>query len=281
MDLTKLTIGQMAGLNRVSTQTLRLYDRDGLLTPMITDPDTGYRYYHISQSARLDMIQYMKDCGMTLRQIRDTLDSEDTAAIKAFLSQQRHTIDQQIEALTSRRRGITRLLENYRKYETLPKDQQIFMEYIPDRYIYSYTTDTDYFNQDHLHLGYEYMLRELKIHLSDEEFDMSYFCNVGTIMRREALLSGDFSANEVFLFVDPGEKEMEPEVLPASMYCCICSDDFYTETENARRMLDYIESHGLRVCGDYLCEVLVDFPVFRDGPRNMFYKLEIPVDTER
>ncbi len=281
MDLTKLTIGQMAGLNRVSTQTLRLYDRDGLLTPMITDPDTGYRYYHISQSARLDMIQYMKDCGMTLRQIRDTLDSEDTAAIKAFLSQQRHTINQQIEALTSRRRGITRLLENYRKYETLPKDQQIFMEYIPDRYIYSYTTDTDYFNQDHLHLGYEYMLRELKIHLSDEEFDMSYFCNVGTIMRREALLSGDFSANEVFLFVDPGEKEMEPEVLPASMYCCICSDDFYTETENARRMLDYIESHGLRVCGDYLCEVLVDFPVFRDGPRNMFYKLEIPVDTER
>lgn len=281
MDLTKLTIGQMAGLNRVSTQTLRLYDRDGLLTPMVTDPDTGYRYYHISQSARLDMIQYMKDCGMTLRQIRDTLDSEDTAAIKAFLSQQRHTIDQQIEALTSRRRGITRLLENYRKYETLPKDQQIFMEYIPDRYIYSYTTDTDYFNQDHLHLGYEYMLRELKIHLSDEEFDMSYFCNVGTIMRREALLSGDFSANEVFLFVDPGEKEMEPEVLPASMYCCICSDDFYTETENARRMLDYIESHGLRVCGDYLCEVLVDFPVFRDGPRNMFYKLEIPVDTER
>ena len=281
MDLTKLTIGQMAGLNRVSTQTLRLYDRDGLLTPMITDPDTGYRYYHISQSARLDMIQYMKDCGMTLRQIRDTLDSEDTAAIKAFLSQQRHAIDQQIEALTVRRRGITRLLENYRKYETLPKDQQIFMEYIPDRYIYSYTTDTDYFNQDHLHLGYEYMLRELKIHLSDEEFDMSYFCNVGTIMRREALLSGDFSANEVFLFVDPGEKEMEPEVLPASMYCCICSDDFYTETENARRMLDYIESHGLRVCGDYLCEVLVDFPVFRDGPRNMFYKLEIPVDTER
>ena len=50
MDLQRLTIGQMAKLNRISQQTLRLYDREGLLTPMITDPNTGYRYYHIIQS---------------------------------------------------------------------------------------------------------------------------------------------------------------------------------------------------------------------------------------
>ncbi len=279
MDLNKLTIGQMAGLNRISTQTLRLYDREGLLTPMITDPDTGYRYYHITQSARLDMIQYMKDYGMTLKQIRQTLDSGDPEAIKAFINKQMGAIDQQMEMLAQRKRAMNKVLENYRKYETLPKDEQVFMEYIPERYIYSYTTDTDYFNQDHV--GYEYMLRELKIHLSEEDLNMSYFCNVGTIMREEALISGDFFSNEVFLFVSPDEKHMKPEMLPASMYCCICSDDFYAETDNARKMLDYIDEHGLIICGDYLCEVLVEFPVFQDGPRNMFYKLEIPVATKK
>ena len=70
MDLEKLTIGQMAELNHVSEQTLRLYDREGLMKPRYTDPVTGYRYYHITQSARLDMIQTMKVYGMTLRQIR-------------------------------------------------------------------------------------------------------------------------------------------------------------------------------------------------------------------
>lgn len=279
MDLNKLTIGQMAGLNRISTQTLRLYDREGLLTPMITDPDTGYRYYHITQSARLDMIQYMKDYGMTLKQIRQTLDSGDPEAIKAFINKQMGAIDRQMEMLAQRKRAMNKVLENYRKYETLPKDEQVFMEYIPERYIYSYTTDTDYFNQDHV--GYEYMLRELKIHLSEEDLNMSYFCNVGTIMREEALISGDFFSNEVFLFVSPDEKHMKPEMLPASMYCCICSDDFYAETDNARKMLDYIDEHGLIICGDYLCEVLVEFPVFKDGPRNMFYKLEIPVATKK
>ena len=43
MDLQRLTIGQMAKLNRISQQTLRLYDREGLLRPMIIDPHTGYR----------------------------------------------------------------------------------------------------------------------------------------------------------------------------------------------------------------------------------------------
>ena len=49
MDLQKLTIGQMAELNHISEQTLRLYDRVGLLKPRYIDRATGYRYYHESQ----------------------------------------------------------------------------------------------------------------------------------------------------------------------------------------------------------------------------------------
>ena len=43
MDLQKLSIGQMAELNHVSEQTLRLYDKEGLLVPRCVDPVTGYR----------------------------------------------------------------------------------------------------------------------------------------------------------------------------------------------------------------------------------------------
>ena len=38
----------------------------GRSTPRYTDPDTGYRYYDIAQNARLDMIAYMKELGMSL-----------------------------------------------------------------------------------------------------------------------------------------------------------------------------------------------------------------------
>lgn len=62
--MEKLTIGEMAKLNHISEQTLRLYDKMGLLQPYLTDKKNKYRYYNIKQSARLDMIQHMKSLGM-------------------------------------------------------------------------------------------------------------------------------------------------------------------------------------------------------------------------
>ena len=275
MNLQRLTIGQMAKLNQISQQTLRLYDREGLLTPMITDPHTGYRYYHIIQSARLDMIQYMKASGMTLKQIRPLLNEGNSQTIKQFLHQQQHAIERQIEDLIRSKRSIVRTLENYRQYEALPKDGQMFIEYIPQRFIYRYTSEKDFFDQDYT--GYEYMLRELKMHLACNDLAMSYFCNVGTIMPQENLLNDHFSAHDVFLIVDPEDDMIQSETIPAAMYYCTCSDDFYAEKANARRLMEQIRNSGFQVCGDYLCEVLVEFPVFENDKRNMFYKIEIPI----
>ena len=69
IDVKRLTVGEMARLNHISEQTLRLYDREGLFSPVHRDERTGYRYYDIRQSAQLDMIRYMKALGMPLKEI--------------------------------------------------------------------------------------------------------------------------------------------------------------------------------------------------------------------
>ncbi len=81
-----LPIGKMAKLNRVSISTLRLYDEKGLLKPRYTDPDTGYRYYDIYQNARLDMIAYMKELGMSLSEIAEIFQKEDLTLIEDILA---------------------------------------------------------------------------------------------------------------------------------------------------------------------------------------------------
>ena len=82
-----IPIGKMAAMNRVSVPTLRLYDEKGLLKPRYVDPGTGYRYYDIDQNARLDMIAYMKELGMSLAQIAQVLQKEDISLIEELLSQ--------------------------------------------------------------------------------------------------------------------------------------------------------------------------------------------------
>ena len=61
-----LSIGKMAEINNLTVATLRLYDELGLLHPRRKDPQSGYRYYDMAQNARLDMIAYMKELGMSL-----------------------------------------------------------------------------------------------------------------------------------------------------------------------------------------------------------------------
>ena len=275
MDLQKLSIGQMAELNHVSEQTLRLYDKEGLLVPRCVDPVTGYRYYHIIQSAKLDLIQNMKVYGMTLRQIRSFLDSNDPAALREMLSEQVTSIEERIRQLRRSQSAITRTLDNYRRYEAMPQNGEIFLEYIPERRIFRYSCDVNYFDQDES--GYEYMLRQMKTNLVANNMPLSYFTNIGTIIRREHLVPDALFSNEVFLFVDENDSSQAMETLPAASYLCLCSDEFSMEAENVRRLLDYVQTRGCEIAGDYICEVVVDFPMLDFDRRRMFYKAQIPV----
>ena len=275
MDLQKLSIGQMAELNHVSEQTLRLYDKEGLLVPRCVDPVTGYRYYHIIQSAKLDLIQNMKVYGMTLRQIRSFLDSNDPAALREMLSEQAASIEERIRQLRRSQSAITRTLDNYRRYEAMPRNGEIFLEYIPERRIFRYNCDVNYFDQDES--GYEYMLRQMKTNLVANNMPLSYFTNIGTIIRREHLVPDALFSNEVFLFVDEDDSSQAMETLPAASYLCLCSDEFSMEAANVRRLLDYVQTRGCEIAGDYICEVVVDFPMLDFNRRRMFYKAQIPV----
>ena len=275
MDLQKLSIGQMAELNHVSEQTLRLYDKEGLLVPRCVDPVTGYRYYHIIQSAKLDLIQNMKVYGMTLRQIRSFLDSNDPAALRALLTEQAASIEERIRQLRRSQSAITRTLDNYRRYEAMPRNGEIFLEYITERRIFRYSCDVNYFDQDES--GYEYMLRQMKTNLVANNMPLSYFTNIGTIIRREHLVPDALFSNEVFLFVDEDDSSQAMETLPAASYLCLCSDEFSMEAANVRRLLDYVQTRGCEIAGDYICEVVVDFPMLDFNRRRMFYKAQIPV----
>ncbi|MBP6491935.1 MAG: MerR family transcriptional regulator [Clostridia bacterium] len=276
MDIQKLTIGQMAELNQVTRQTLRYYEAEGLLVPYYTEPGSGYRYYHINQSAKLDMIQYLKFCGMSLQQIKIEFKSSNSDEIQSFLINQLDYIDQSLRRLNQSRNTIARTIENYKRYKALPQNQMIFHEFIPERKIYVHTSSMNYFDQNDS--GYEMMLRELKSSLVNKKLPTSYFCNIGTVVRKKFVEDRVLYANEVFLFVDDDFAVLDSiEIIPEGMYVSICAEDFYREDELAERLLDYIRENDYMIMGDYICEVIAEFPMFEKTPRSMLYKIQIPI----
>ncbi len=68
-----LPIGRVSELCRLSIPALRHYDDLGLLKPAHVDPDTGYRYYSLSQSEDAERIKRLRLLEMPLPEIREIL----------------------------------------------------------------------------------------------------------------------------------------------------------------------------------------------------------------
>ncbi len=67
-----LTIGKLAALAETSTDTLRYYEREGLIEPA-DRTETGYRLYDKNSARRIHFIKQAQHCGFTLTEIRDLL----------------------------------------------------------------------------------------------------------------------------------------------------------------------------------------------------------------
>lgn len=155
-----ISIGEMARINNITVNALRLYDSLGLLKPRYTDPETRYRYYDVKQNARLDMIQYMKELGMELREIKSVMNSGDLLKVEEVLIRKREQTMQELENLKIQRDGIDRAIDSIERYSKSPRCGTMTLEYIPPRRIYAMETNVNFY--DHKIDTYESILRQLK-----------------------------------------------------------------------------------------------------------------------
>ncbi|MGO4702481.1 heavy metal-responsive transcriptional regulator [Dyella sp. 2RAB6] len=110
-----LTIGAVAKRVGVNIDTIRFYEREGLL-PEPVRRASGYRSYDEGAVRQLRFIRRAKDLGFTLEEIRDLLAlSADrhrgVKAVKQRAQERLAAIDARIAELTRVRNGLEELIE--------------------------------------------------------------------------------------------------------------------------------------------------------------------------
>ena len=274
MKNSLLKIGEMAKLNHVSTQTLRLYAKNKLLEPEYLDPETGYRYYTLEQCAKLDLIRALKSCRLSLEQIEEIFSLSSEELLLQALEEQTGVLTNEIYHLSVSRNNLRRVQKNLQILNTLPPFGQVFFEFVLERKIDVQKTDFDFFELGHE--GYEKMLRHMQNYLHENQLPPSYFINVGTVMEREYFIKGTYSSHSAFIFVD----DLYPEkssvrTLPQNTYMSVASDNIALESTYATHLYEEMRRNGMMPCGDYLCEVLTQFPVHQ--AKQLIYKIQVPV----
>jgi len=109
--LEDLTIGKFAAAADVGVETVRFYQRRGLLaTPRRID---GIRRYGPADVARLRFIRQAQAAGFTLEEIRRLLDldsGEDRATVRGMAERRLAELDARMEALRQARTSLERLV---------------------------------------------------------------------------------------------------------------------------------------------------------------------------
>ena len=107
-----ITIGRLARQTGVGIETIRFYEREGLLTPPQRSV-SGYRQYPPETAERLGFIRRAKALGFSLTEIRQLLDlaspTGERGQIKALAEHKLAEIEQRIEELQRMRHALSEL----------------------------------------------------------------------------------------------------------------------------------------------------------------------------
>jgi MerR family transcriptional regulator, copper efflux regulator len=109
--MSTMTIGRLAKQAGVNIDTIRYYERNGLI-PEPTRRLSGYREYGLTDVARLRFILRAKDLGFTLAEIGELLSADrDVKGVKRRAEGRLEQVERKIKELQRVRRGLKTLIE--------------------------------------------------------------------------------------------------------------------------------------------------------------------------
>lgn len=136
MEEEYFPIGEAAKLVGMTSETLRHYDRIGLVKPSRTDPQTQYRYYTAKDIVRLNTVHALRQMDLPLQEIQRVLEYDDLEAIIAFLKQAEQKADEKIAALQQSKLKIQWVRSDYeKKLQRQQAAEGIFVQKLPERVI--------------------------------------------------------------------------------------------------------------------------------------------------
>jgi|GEM_PF-2279546 len=120
--MKRYRIGEFAKIKNIDAQTLRYYDKIGLLKPDVVDEENGYRYYTSDQFIIVDTIKFNKLLGLSIEEM--------------IKNQQIQSLDEKLDVITDQRNKLEAMI---RQYQLIKEDLDSILENI-DQAVETYQT---------------------------------------------------------------------------------------------------------------------------------------------
>lgn len=268
------SIGQIAKLHNISVETLRHYDRFGLLQPDYINEKTGYRYYSIKSFIKIDLIKQCKAIGLSLEEIKEIInDYTSLESILNIVKNQKSIIDKKIIELNNIRDGIEKL-ENSIEEALDVGINKPFIKYNKQRKLKKYDY-TGRFTSE-----FEMKLRKslLEIEKKYNSFNLKI---VFKICAKDIINNGEITYMKTMIQLnnDISCEEEDITIIPEGNYLTLYFDDDYSNNEKYYdKVVSYIKDNNINVVGEFY-EMYAMTRVGNEGEEKSLASIEILVNS--
>ncbi len=206
---TLLSIGKLAKLRNINVQSLRYYEKLGILVPAYTNQESGYRYYSLEQIMILDTIILCIDLGIPLKELKNYVNDDGELEFEHLLKDGKKLAKEKIKKIESNIDSIDRTLQHINAQKTFQEREGYYSRHIFERY-YITVPCTPVMNAKEYEKNLSRLFslaKEKKLQASFPHGIISSYCD------------GKFKESNMFLEVLPSDSS-NTQKLDAGNYLC-------------------------------------------------------------
>lgn len=273
MDKNALSITKLAKLRKLTSETLRYYDRIGLVKPNYVDTKTNYRYYSIRQYEKLGTIRELRQLGMSIDDIIAYFTDRNFEKSVEMLKRHETRLEREIEEKTRLKRILNDKIRFLNGLASLPDTNAAFTKEFMERYMITFDEPA---GGPHEHA---YAITKLEGYL-DETAPILASDRVGVFADESILQECEhYIPSSPFIF---GEKNRIPakwlKIVPAGLYLCMyykggALEKYHESFEIIKKTM---RDKNLTLNGDILQLYVIDVTLTSD-PNETLMEIQVPV----
>lgn len=268
-----LSIGQMGKLNNLSVQTLRHYEKVGILNPSYINEETGYRYYSMKDFNTIDLIKQCKAMGLSLEEIKEVTNNYTSLeSIVEILGNQKKLIADKIKELESIKNKVE-YLENKIDFSLNQGINNIFIKHNEERKFIQYNFK-DRFSDE-----FEINLRKILLEV-ERDYDNINAEIAFTVSYEENKKEEKVECKNVMINLGENVNYNDEKIInmPKGDYLTMYFDDTYRDSAKYYKIImKYINENNIKTIGDFN-EIYIMTRVGRDGKEKSLGQIEIRID---
>lgn len=205
-----LSIGEMSKIRNINVQSLRYYEKLGILIPAYINPDSGYRYYSLEQIMILDTIILSIDLGINLKNLKNYVGKDGQLEFERLLKDGKQIAKEKMRKIESNIESIDRTLQHINAQKDYLGKEGYYTRAIFKRYFISIPCKTKMDAKT-----YEKNLSQL--------FDLAKEKNIQASFPHGIIVTydhGNYISSKMFLEVLPC-KSKDIQTLPKANYLCL------------------------------------------------------------